>query len=94
VCASEGGQCFCPGGMVRYGAGLYGPGAEGFPIGTPVPWGTRLPLYNSLGGPQGRGHVTFDRTKNQYLDAGSRTLNIATNGGLTMVALHGNSWSV
>jgi hypothetical protein len=46
-----------------------------------------LPVYNALGGPQGKGHVTFNRTKSQYLDAGARTLNIATNGGLTIVAV-------
>jgi hypothetical protein len=46
-----------------------------------------LPVYNALGGPQGKGHVTFDRTKSQYLDAGQRTMNIATNGGLTIVAM-------
>jgi hypothetical protein len=52
------------------------------PVGSAV-----LPVYNALGGPQGNGHVTFDRTKSQYLDAGPRTLNIATNGGLTIVAV-------
>ncbi len=46
-----------------------------------------LPVYNALGGPQGKGHVTFDRAQSQYLDAGSRTLNIATNGGLTIVSV-------
>ncbi len=52
------------------------------PLGSAV-----LPVYNALGGPQGQGHVTFDRTQSQYLDAGPRTLNIATNGGLTIVAV-------
>ena len=52
------------------------------PVGSAI-----LPVYNALGGPLGKGHVTFDRTKSQYLDAGSRTLNIATNGGLTIVAV-------
>ncbi len=46
-----------------------------------------LPTYNAVGGPNGRGHVSFDRTKSQYLDAGTRTLNIATNGGFTIVAV-------
>jgi hypothetical protein len=46
-----------------------------------------LPTYDPLGGPQGKGHVTFDRAQSQYLDAGPRTLNIATNGGLTIVAV-------
>jgi hypothetical protein len=44
-------------------------------------------VYNALGGPQGQGHITFDRTKLQYLDAGPRSLKIATNGGLTIVAV-------
>jgi hypothetical protein len=52
------------------------------PLGSAV-----LPVYNALGGPQGNGHVTFDRAQSQYLDAGPRTLNIATNGGLTIVAV-------
>jgi hypothetical protein len=52
------------------------------PLGSAV-----LPVYNALGGPQGKGHVTFDRAQSQYLDAGARTLNIATNGGLTIVAV-------
>ena len=46
-----------------------------------------LPTYNAAGGPNGNGHVSFDRTMSQYLEAGSRTLNIATNGGLTIVAV-------
>jgi hypothetical protein len=46
-----------------------------------------LPVYNARGGPQGKGHVTFDRAQSQYLDAGSRTLKIETNGGLTIVAV-------
>jgi hypothetical protein len=46
-----------------------------------------LPSYNPLGGPKGKGHVTFDRTKSQFLDAGQRALNIASNGGLTIVAV-------
>jgi hypothetical protein len=46
-----------------------------------------LPVYNALGGPQGKGHVTFNRSQSQYLDAGPRTLNITTNGGLTIVAV-------
>jgi len=44
-------------------------------------------LYNPFGGPQGKGHVTFDRSKEQYLDAGPCTWNIETNGGLTIVAV-------
>lgn len=46
-----------------------------------------LPTYNPTGGPNGRGHVSFDRTLSQYLDAGPRTLNIATNGGFTAVVV-------
>ena len=46
-----------------------------------------LPTYNALGGPNGKGHFSFDRAQSQYLDAGSRTFNIATNGGLTVVAV-------
>ena len=46
-----------------------------------------LPVYKALGGPQGKGHVTFDRTQSQFLDAGTRILNMATNGGLTIVAV-------
>ena len=46
-----------------------------------------LPTYNPLGGPNGNGHFSFDRTKSQWLNAGSRTLNIATNGGFTFVAV-------
>ncbi len=46
-----------------------------------------LPAYNPLGGPQSKGHVSFDRAQAQYLDAGPRTLNIATNGGLTIVVV-------
>jgi len=45
-------------------------------------------VYNPTGGPQGKGHVTFDRGLGlQYLDAGPRSLNIATNGGLSVVAV-------
>ena len=39
-----------------------------------------LPVYNALGGPLGKDHVTFDRAQSQYLHAGARTLKIATNG--------------
>ncbi len=48
---------------------------------------SRFPTYNPLGGPQGKGHVSFNRPQSQYLDAGPRTMNIATNGGLTIVAV-------
>jgi hypothetical protein len=46
-----------------------------------------LPVYVASDGPQGKGQVTCDRTKSQYLDAGARTLNIATNGDLTIVTV-------
>ena len=46
-----------------------------------------MPTYNQTGGPEGKGHVTFDRLLSQFLDAGPRTLNIATNGGLTIVTV-------
>jgi hypothetical protein len=35
----------------------------------------------------GRGHVIFDRGESDYLDGGSHDLNIASNGGLTIVAV-------
>ena len=58
---------------------------------------TPLPSYNALGGPQGNGHVTFEANKPQYLELGVRTLQIASNGGLTIVAVvrfnsFGSSW--
>ncbi len=52
------------------------------PVGSAI-----LPVYSASGGPQGKGHVTFNRTNEAYLDAGPRTLNISTNGGLTIVAV-------
>ncbi len=41
------------------------------PVGSAI-----LPVYNAAGGPQGKGHVSFNRANSQYLDAGLRTLNI------------------
>ena len=46
-----------------------------------------LPSYDAAGGPQGNGHVTFEASKTQYLEMGVRTLQIASNGGLTIVAV-------
>jgi hypothetical protein len=46
-----------------------------------------LPTYNALGGPNGKGHVSFLRSSLQFIDGGTQTLNIATNGGLTFVAV-------
>jgi hypothetical protein len=46
------------------------------------------PVYNSRGGYTNEmGYVNFDRTNSQHLTGGSRTFNIATNGGFTAVAL-------
>jgi hypothetical protein len=44
-----------------------------------------LPTYNPTGGPNGKGHVSFDYTKSQFLDTGPHTFNIATNGGFSIV---------
>jgi hypothetical protein len=44
------------------------------------------PSYFAAGGPAGFGHVTFDAYKSQYLDAGARRLDIASNGGFTILA--------
>ncbi len=46
-----------------------------------------LPTYNATGGPYGKGHVSFNRATLQYLDGGTRTLNIATNGGFSLVTV-------
>jgi len=44
--------------------------------------------FSSTAGPAGsKGAVTFDRATSQYLDGGSHTFNIATNGGFTAVAV-------
>lgn len=46
-----------------------------------------LPTYNPVGGPSGKGHVTFDRTFSQFLNSGPHTMNINTNGGFTLVTV-------
>ena len=46
-----------------------------------------LPTYNPLGGPNGNGHVRFDRSLSQFLNAEPRAWNTETNGGLTVIAL-------
>ena len=46
-----------------------------------------MPSYVATGGPNGNGHISFRRASLQYLDGGARTLNIASNGGLTIVAV-------
>jgi hypothetical protein len=43
--------------------------------------------YNAQGGPQGNGHITFIRTKSQFLNAGPRVFNVASDGGFTIVAV-------
>jgi len=48
---------------------------------------TSLPTYIPTGGPNGKGHVSFNRASSNFLDAGARTLNIASNGGLTIVTV-------
>ena len=45
------------------------------------------PVYNASGGPRGKGHVAFDRTLLQTLNAGNRPFLSFTNGGLTIVAV-------
>ena len=42
---------------------------------------------NTAGPPGGNGAVTFDWGLSQYLDGGEHTFNIASNGGLTVIAL-------
>jgi hypothetical protein len=49
-----------------------------------------LPTYNALGGPQGKGQLTFQRKDSDFLDAWDyqpRTFNIASSGGLTIVVI-------
>lgn len=46
------------------------------------------PVYNNRGGLTNEmGYVNFDRASSHHLNGGSRTLNIATNGGFTALAL-------
>jgi hypothetical protein len=46
------------------------------------------PVYYDRGGyTNDMGYLNFDRANSQHLNGGARTLNIATNGGLTIVAL-------
>ena len=51
----------------------------------PVVGSSSLPTYNELGGPNGKGHVSFNRVSSQFLQVGPRTFNLATNGGFTIV---------
>jgi hypothetical protein len=62
-------------------------------------WGQHLPVYNPLGGPQGKAHVTFDHTKSQYLDAGPRADNVfvmreGTTNNLQFGIANGESWNI
>ena len=45
------------------------------------------PSYNATGGPAGNGHIKFQRSKSQFLDAGPNSFYIASNGGFSMVAV-------
>jgi hypothetical protein len=49
--------------------------------------GNRPVYYNRGGYTNEMGYVNFDRANSQHLNGGARTLNIATNGGLTIVCL-------
>ena len=53
---------------------------------TPIGSST-LPTYDAVGGPRGYGHVTFDRSLQQFLNGGPRSWNTQTNGGFTVVML-------
>ena len=44
-----------------------------------------MPTYVPTGGPNGHGHVNFNRDLRQFLDSGPRTFSFNTNGGFTMV---------
>jgi len=48
---------------------------------------TIRPIYNKTRGPAGNSEVLIDRTRFQFMDAGPLSLNIATNGGFTVVAV-------
>lgn len=48
---------------------------------------TPMPVYSALGGPNGKGHVTFDRLLWQYMNTGQCPFNMASNGGFTVVAV-------
>ena len=57
---------------------------NGFSQGTSA---NRPVYYNRGGWRNDMGYVNFDRTNSQHLNGGSKTFSIATNGGLTVVAL-------
>jgi len=46
-----------------------------------------VPVFVPTGGPSGRSAVVFDRTNLQHLDGGAVSMNIASNGGFTAVAV-------
>ena len=46
-----------------------------------------LPAFSAGGGPEGKGAVRFTRAQEQYLNGGKHTFKIATNGGLTVIAV-------
>ena len=54
--------------------------ANNAPVGT-------LPTYVAGGGPNGKGHVSFNRALSNFIDGGARTFNINSNGGFTFVAV-------
>jgi hypothetical protein len=50
-------------------------------------YGTTTVFDSTAGPPGSKGAVTFDRAFSQYLDGGSHTFNIASNGGFMAVAV-------
>ena len=46
-----------------------------------------LPSYNAVGGPGGKGDMSFDQSSSQYLDGGAHTFNMASSGGFTAVTV-------
>jgi hypothetical protein len=46
-----------------------------------------LSQYNALGGPNGNGHVSFNRANSQYLSSVSSALGLTTNGGFGMIVV-------
>jgi len=53
------------------------------PAAAPAP----APAYSAQGGPQGAGCLVFNRELNQFVAAGTRSLQLASKGGLTAVAV-------
>lgn len=46
-----------------------------------------LPTYNPSGGPNGKGHVSFNRLASQIISGGAWNCNVLSNGGFTFVAV-------